>query len=304
MGQPTSTFYNEFDPFAAAWLRGLIKGGKISRGIVDDRDFRKLRPADVAGHDRCHFFAGIGGWEEALRLAGWPTEWPVWTASLPCQPFSTAGQRRGTEDERHLFPDFAQLVEKCRPAVVFGEQVASKDGKVWLCGVRTKMETLGYSVGAADLCAAGVGAPHIRQRLFWVATSRMGNTTSERSFWTAGAGGRGSSRSSGRSESGGLADADSKRRPRINPLLRPKAPGWDAAGFSETAGGGKPGGGNDDSWVGCADGKARRLKPGITPLAYDVPGRVGLIRGYGNAIVPQVAAEFVSAFMETLEDLK
>lgn len=52
--------------------------------------------------------------------------------------------------------------------------------------------------------------------------------------------------------------------------------------------------------VNGSDGKARRIEPGIEPLAHGVPGRVGLLRAYGNAIVPQVAAEFVMAFMETL----
>jgi DNA (cytosine-5)-methyltransferase 1 len=49
--------------------------------------------------------------------------------------------------------------------------------------------------------------------------------------------------------------------------------------------------------VHCRDGKARRFEPGSFPLAHGVPGRVGLLRGYGNAIVPQVAAEFIQALM-------
>ena len=47
----------------------------------------------------------------------------------------------------------------------------------------------------------------------------------------------------------------------------------------------------------CRDGKARPTQPGLQPLAYGVPGRVGLLRGYGNAIVPQVAAEVIMAYM-------
>ncbi|MGA0841021.1 MAG: DNA cytosine methyltransferase, partial [Pseudomonadales bacterium] len=89
----------------------------------------------------------------------------------PCQPFSSAGKQRGVDDERHLWPVFERLIAECRPPVVAGEQVASKAGRSWLAGVRADLEALGYGVGAADLCAAGVGAPHIRQRLYWVAVS-------------------------------------------------------------------------------------------------------------------------------------
>ena len=51
-------------------------------------------------------------------------------------------------------------------------------------------------------------------------------------------------------------------------------------------------------WLFCRDGKWRPVESGTFPLADGVPGRVGLLRGYGNAIVPQVAAEFIRAFME------
>jgi DNA (cytosine-5)-methyltransferase 1 len=48
------------------------------------------------------------------------------------------------------------------------------------------------------------------------------------------------------------------------------------------------------------DGKVRRIEPGTRPLVDGIPGRVGLLRGYGNAIVPQVAAQFIQAFDECL----
>ena len=102
--------------------------------------------------------------------AGW--EGPVWTGSCPCQPLSSAGQRKGHADERHLWPAFQQLISECRPSTfVFGEQVASKDGREWFAAVRADLEHMGYACGAADLSAAGVGAPHIRQRLYWVANT-------------------------------------------------------------------------------------------------------------------------------------
>ena len=155
---------NEHDPYAAQWLRNLWPDA-----TVDERSVVDLDAADLADHQRVHLFAGIGGWEYALRLAGWPNDSPVWTGSCPCQPFSSAGRAGGVLDERHLWPAFHRLIAECRPPVIFGEQVTSRAGRAWLAGVRADLEGLGYAVGAADLCAASVGAPHIRQRLFWVA---------------------------------------------------------------------------------------------------------------------------------------
>lgn len=164
-----AAYYNEFDPFAAAWLRELIKDGLIADGEVDERSIKEVTAADLADFTQCHFFAGIGGWSFALRLAGWDDTRPVWTGSCPCQPFSAVGQRRGVEDERHLWPVWHPLIRQCRPPVVFGEQVDK--AAVWLDCVFSDMEASGYACAAADLPAASVGARHIRQRIWFVAHS-------------------------------------------------------------------------------------------------------------------------------------
>ncbi len=164
-----TAYYNEIDPFAVAWLRELIKAGHIAPGVVDDRSIEDVYPHDLAGFTQCHFFAGIGVWSYALRCAGWPDDRPVWTGSCPCQPFSAAGKGGGFADERHLWHAFFHLISQCRPGTVFGEQVASRDGLAWFDLVQTDMEAAGYACGAVDTCAAGIGAPHIRQRLYWVA---------------------------------------------------------------------------------------------------------------------------------------
>lgn len=169
-----TAFYNEIDPYAADWLRNLIAAGHIAAGVVDQRSIVDIHPDELRGFTQCHFFAGIGVWSHALRLAGWPDDRPVWTGSCPCQPFSAAGKGAGFSDERHLWPAWHHLIAECRPAVVFGEQVASADGLEWLELVHADLEAAGYAVGAADLCAAGVGAPHIRQRLFFVADAERG----------------------------------------------------------------------------------------------------------------------------------
>ena len=299
-----AAYYNEIDPYAAQWLRNLIDAGHITAGEVDERSIEEVQPDDLKGYERCHFFAGIAGWDLALNLAGWGDA-PVWTGSCPCQPFSGAGQRKGADDERHLWPAFYRLVAECRPPTVFGEQVASKDGREWLAAVRLDLEDLGYACGAADLCAAGVGAPHIRQRLFWVANAD-GRDASAEGLQRCGEyrfepkdrvvvglaqpdheHGRPGTGGEDRAETGnnsGLGDADEpgpQERERDAGEHADQRSPWEASEF-----------------IPCSDGKVRPTQSRIHPLAHGVPGRVGRLRAYGNAIVPQVAAEFVAAFLE------
>ena len=304
-------YYNDNDPKACAWLRELIAAGHLPPGDVDERSILDVKPSDLAGYDQCHFFAGIGGWPLALRWAGLENAAGIWTGSCPCQPLSCAGQRKGHADERHLWPAFHDLIAECRPATVFGEQVASKDGREWFAGVRLDLEDLGYACGGADLCAAGVGAPHRRQRLFWVADSDGRD---------AGHGGLQRSREHGQRAPDGrvvqLAHAHGarhaeQRRGREEPPRPCAASGSGGMGDAEVRGTGASVSGtgafcelgNAGAWMRfdilpCRDGKARRVEAGTFPLADGIPGRMGLLRGYGNAIVPQVAEVFVRAWIE------
>jgi len=212
-------------------------------------------------------------------MAGWPDDRDVWTGSCPCQPFSAAGKRKGAADSRHLWPEFARLIAERRPARVFGEQVASKDGRLWLAGVRTDLEALGYAVGASDLCAAGVGAPHIRQRLYWMADSDSGRCEQRDSIQ------RSIPKPDANCADGRMVNADQP-----GSQGRGLRPDDNAGQFAAWASG--------FDVIDCADGKARRVESGTFPLAHGIPNRMGRLRGYGNGIVPQVAAEFIAAVME------
>lgn len=165
-GGIVSAYYNEHDPQKAAWLRDLIRAGAITDGDVDERSIADVRPDDLRGYERCHFFAGVGAWDYALDLAGWSG--PVWTGSCPCPSFSAAGKGQGFDDPRHLWPHWYRLIRESRPPVCFGEQVDAAIGHGWLDLVSTDLENEAYSIGAAVLGACSVGAPHRRQRLYFV----------------------------------------------------------------------------------------------------------------------------------------
>src|SRR6516165_8553829 len=171
--RPVTAYYSENDPFAAAWLRELVAANLICRGDVDERSITEVAADDLKGYTQHHFFAGIGVWSYALRQAGWPDDLAVWTGSCPCQPFSQAGKRQGTSDERHLWPEWFRLIRECRPECIFGEQVSAAVSHGWLDLICDGLESCGYTVGACDFPACSVGAPHIRQRLYFVAHAAL-----------------------------------------------------------------------------------------------------------------------------------
>jgi DNA (cytosine-5)-methyltransferase 1 len=334
------SIYNEIDPFAAQWLRNLIDAGHLPRGTVSEHSIATLSPETVRNHVQAHFFAGIGVWSYALRQAGWPDDQPVWTGSCPCQPFSKAGRQKGFDDPRHLWPEWFRLIKECRPQVILGEQVASPDGLKWLDLVFADLERAGYACGAADLCAAGVGAPHIRQRLYFVAVSDVQRreelglqlrSRQSRQEVSEARGGRqtgivaltrGDKRRPRRGRDTVQGFAVSKRTTEQlagrgdagivgDPLragLEGRRPGVrsgsrDAACPREeiaAVGAGVLGPWAPADWLPCLDGKSRPVEPGTFPLAHGVTGRVGKLRAYGNALCAPVAVTFVKAVMQAL----
>lgn len=303
-------YYNEWDKGAAAWLRELINNKLIPYGYVDERSITEVTHSDLEGFTQCHFFAGIGGWPLALQLAGVPESTRLWTGSPPCQPFSVAGQSRGFDDERHLAPVFLRLIRECKPELLFGEQVAAAIGKHWLDFVLLNLEEKGYTCGAAVLPACSVGAPHKRERLFFGAC-QLADTDSERL-----------QRERGGSDSQGWEGQNIRQTGLLNgtgdEIGMGDTDGSEFASRQLQRGGNKkrpeqssqsmlPRGANTHNgfwsnadWLGCRDGKFRPVESGTFPMANGIPARVGRLRGYGNAIVPQVAAEFVKAFMGSI----
>jgi DNA (cytosine-5)-methyltransferase 1 len=246
-------YYNENDKLNAAWLREAIVRGMLPRGDVDGRSIEDVLPSDLRGYKQCHFFAGIGGWAHAISLASIPPDTELWTGASPCQPFSQAGNGAGFADERHLWPAWIRLIEHCRPAIIFGDRVSPVAKHEWLDLV-FDLEGINYSCAVAVLPARSVGAPHIRQRIFWMALAN-----------------------DARLEILGVQSAWKER---------------------ETVE--RNGAFDEIEWLTCLDGTTRPARTEISPVADGSPARRGQLRGYGDAIVPQVAAEFIKAGLSGL----
>lgn len=325
-------YYNEIDPYAADWLRNLIAAGHIAPGDVDERSIEDVHPDDLRPYTQCHFFAGIGVWSYALRRAGWPDDRPVWTGSCPCQPFSAAGKGTAFDDERHLWPAWHWLISECRPPVVFGEQVASKDAEPWLDLVQTDMEALAFAIAAVAFPSASVGAPHIRDRTYFVA--HAGGTRLEGSAPRTVGRQRAAAERSGRA--GRLADTHGgkcEQQPSFGGRTGVLGTTHDAtwqfdrpsdSGPSDSVRTGPVNGfWRAADWLLCRDGKWRPVEPGTFPLVdgsaggvgrvradqerfaahtprKDQGSRAGRLRAYGNAINAQQAQIFIEEYMRCI----
>ncbi|HEY0772122.1 MAG TPA: DNA (cytosine-5-)-methyltransferase, partial [Sphingobacteriaceae bacterium] len=158
-------------------------------------------------------FSGIGGFDLAAQWMGWENVfhceinpfcnkvlnhyWPnaisyndikttdftihrggidVLSGGFPCQPYSLAGKRKGKEDERHLWPEMLRAVREIKPRWIIGENVyglINWSGGLVFDEVQADLEAEGYEVFPYVLPACGKNAPHIRDRVFFVAYSNI-----------------------------------------------------------------------------------------------------------------------------------
>jgi DNA (cytosine-5)-methyltransferase 1 len=169
-------------------------------------------------------FSGIGGFDLAAEWMGWNNEfhcewmpfprkvlhhyWPnsksyeditktdfsihrgtidILTGGFPCQPYSSAGKRLGKEDERHLWPHMLRAISEIKPTYVVGENVrglTNWNGGMVFEEVCVDLESQGYEVQPVLLPACAVGAPHRRDRVWFIAYSN--NTSAEHAIQTRG----------------------------------------------------------------------------------------------------------------------
>lgn len=307
-----NAYYNEIDPYAAQWLRNLIAAGHIAPGDVDERSIEDVTPDDLRDYTQCHFFAGIGVWSYALRNAGWPDDKPAWTGSCPCQPFSAAGKGSGFDDERHLWPAFAWLISECRPEHVFGEQVASGNANAWFDLVQADLEAMDYAFGLVPFPSAGIGAPHIRDRAYWVADAnserlqgQRPNSDSER--WQ-GSDVRQAGLCHRAGVVNGLADTNGNRQQSGSrggcggKCSKVGDNHWGSCEIDTQLPSPTNGVWRDADWLLCRDEKWRPVEPDTFPLAHGITNRVGRLRAYGNAINAEAAKIFIAAYREARQN--
>lgn len=167
-------------------------------------------------------FSGIGGFDLAAEIMGWENVfhceweefpkkilkyyWPnsisyenicttdfrvhrgnidILTGGFPCQPFSQAGTRKGTNDSRYLWPEMLRVIREVCPSWIVGENVyglVNWDGGLVFDTIVNDLENEGYEVLPIVLPAASVGAPHQRQRIFFIAKKANPNTNNNRQY--------------------------------------------------------------------------------------------------------------------------
>ena len=145
----------------------LAEPGYHTRAFIEWEDWPR---AVLIAAQRAGYFAPAPIWDDLRSFDAGPFHgaFDIVLAGYPCQPFSAAGKRGGTDDPRHLWPEVARVIAECRPEWVFLEKVS---GHVSL-GLETVLRELwdmGYTPAAGLFSAAEVGAPHQRMRIFILA---------------------------------------------------------------------------------------------------------------------------------------
>lgn len=264
---------NEIDPFCCKVLRKNFKHEIIE---ADIRTIGKhnLKPVDII------------------------------TGGFPCQPYSTAGKRKGKEDSRHLWPEMLRIIGEVQPSIVVGENVyglLNWSGGLVFNEVQTDLENLGYSVTPFVLPACGIEAPHRRNRVWFIAYADRDGNEKELAFRKNPTDQRSNKKTPERDIREG------KNRKRIWYNIN--------GGHTETlphSNHKRLQGGKVNGSVGKVRAKQGQLIAGLLQSAWQdfptqspicggndgIPNRVDRIKSLGNAIVPQVAFEIFKAIMK------
>ena len=221
---------------------------------------------------------------------------------FPCQPVSLAGKRKGRSDERWLWPAMRDIIRCVSPTWILGENVVGLV-TLGLDGVLFDLETFGYTCRTFVIPACAVNAPHRRNRVFIVAHSDSSNcdTRSACEAWKASREAQPDNRSAGI-----MADTncwvaqrwrESEKLSNSPESIEIQGDQWKRGGSTFTyygegnnshIGEVKSNRWDGSEWITGADGKSRRIKPGVRLLAHGVSGRVARLKALGNAVVPQL----------------
>ena len=220
--------------------------------------------------------------EDIKDVKGKEGDADVIVGGFPCQPMSVAGKRRGTDDDRYLWPEMFRLIREIKPQFVIGENVKNivniQDGVVFET-VCTDLESEGYEVQSFNIPAAGVGAPHRRERIWIVANTHSSNQRTRKKSKQQE---RNTSREcfSNSSEYDANTNSEGLQRLWSEHKLR------NSKEEKQTSG---------NSWW--------SVEPNVGRVAHGVPGRVHRLKGLGNAIVPQIAKEIGLAIKKVVNDI-
>lgn len=211
--------------------------------------------------------------EDVRTLRGSDIDGPidVVVGGYPCQPFSTAGRRKGQEDDRHLWPEFNRLVAELRPAWVIGENVAGHIS-MGLDDVLSDLEGQGYACRTFVIPACATDAPHRRDRVWTVAHAQRSRQS-----------GQGEHEQPSDCQAQGEGQADNVE-PERQPRKRRAEPRM---------------GGMADGLPTGMDGPCKWPdEPDIPRVAKGVKDRANRLKALGNAVVPQIPEMIGWAILE------
>ena len=233
-------------------------------------------------------FPGVQIFEDVRSFPATEFRQPwIITGGYPCQPFSQAGKRRGTEDDRHLWPEMFRIIRSSRPVWVLCENVAGHI-TMGLDEVIADLEGEKYSVQSFVIPAQAVDARH-RRDLVWIVANTDNARFKERRRSESVRSEQHSLECSCKDLADSLCDSQRSAHRRES---RTSQREWEDPNISE----------GDQVWSNPSDcGGFWLPEPNVRRVAHGISARVDRLKGLGNAIVPQVAYQIIRTMIETEE---